>query len=245
MKKSEIDRMAHYEATYWWHIGRKDIVARQLQNYLGDSKKKLKILNVGAGTGGTVPMLEKYGSVTNLELSKPAIQYMKKIGIKDIIEGDATELEAKEGTYDVVIALDVLEHIDSESKALVEWKRVLKKDGLLLVTVPAYPSLWSEHDESLNHFRRYTRPSARNALTVADYRIKKLSYAFAFSLPLVYGYRILGRILPKSDKKTTYVSVPKPINSLFAGILKIESRLLTKMWFPFGTTVLFVAQKRD
>ncbi len=243
MKKSEYARMAEHEQSYWWHLGRLEII----RTYVKRASRNMPnsaILNVGCGTGGTIDMLEQFGKVDNVDASDDAIAFVKSLGYRDIAKVDGICLPFKDKTYDIVGAFDVLEHIEDHKGALSEWRRVLKDDGAIVVTVPAYQWLWSEHDVSLHHRRRYTVKSLMAVAAEADLRPERKSYAISFSLPLVAGFRLASKILgTKSDSETSYVPVPRPINTFFTTLLKIEAKLHNRISLPAGTSVIAILRK--
>ncbi len=168
---------------------------------------------------------------------------MKSAGYKVKKVTDHT-LPYKDNSFDVVVAFDVLEHIEKHEKALEEWTRVLKKDGAILFTVPAYQWLWGDHDTSLHHFRRYTKSMVRN-IKPKGASIQRLSYYIVFSLPLVVGFRFLNKALgKKTDSETSYVNVPDFINGLFTNLLKLEAKLHKVITFPAGTSVISIIRKK-
>jgi SAM-dependent methyltransferase len=235
--------MAERERTYWWHLGRLRIIQGYVQRVKND-KKELSILNIGCGTGGTIDMLENFGKTDNVDISDDAIKFMKKHGYKRITKVDSVKLPFKAKTYDMVGAFDVLEHIDEHIDALKEWKRVIKDDGAIIITVPAYQWLWSDHDVSLHHKRRYTKKGLAKAAREAGLKPEKRSYAIVFSLPLVTGFRVLNKVLGrKADSETSYVDVPDWVNSLFSKLLYGEAKLHKAISFPAGTSVIAVLRK--
>lgn len=243
MKTIEYARMAEREQTYWWHVGRLRIIQRYIQTIKG-KKHDFKILNVGCGTGGTIDMLEQLGSTQNVDISDEAIGFMNQKGYKNITKVDDVELPFKDASFDLVGAFDVLEHIEKDIDALKEWKRVIKPDGAILITVPAYQWLWSGHDVSLYHKRRYTTKLLRERAKIAGLKVEKLSYAIVFSLPLIVGFRLLNKALRRStDSETSYVDLPGPVNTLFTRALYLEAKLHRVMSFPAGTSVVAVLRK--
>jgi SAM-dependent methyltransferase len=237
--------MAEREKTYWWHLGRLRIIESYLKR-IHKEPSKTKILNVGCGTGGTIDMLEGFGTVDNVDISDDAIDFMKQRGYKRITKVDDIELPFKDKTYDIVGAFDVLEHIEDEVGALREWGRILKDDGAIVITVPAYQWLWTEHDVSLHHKRRYTTKRLAAAAAEAGLKPEKKSYAIVFSLPLVVGFRFLNKVLGrKTDSETSYVNVPEWANNLFTKLLYGEAKLHGKIRFPFGTSVVTVLRKAE
>lgn len=245
MKKSEYARMAEYEQNYWWHLGRLEIIQSYVKRAVRGRKAKPRILNVGCGTGGTIDMLEKFGTVENVDISDDAIAFMNKMGYKNITKVDDIELPYKDKSYDVVGAFDVLEHIEDQVGALKEWCRVLKDDGAIVITVPAYQWLWSDHDVSLHHKRRYTVGLLMQAAAEAGLKPEKKSYAIAFSLPLVVGFRFANKALGRTaNAETSYVSVPAGVNKLFTNFLKVEAKLHGKVSLPAGTSVVTILRKK-
>jgi SAM-dependent methyltransferase len=245
VQTSEYARMAEYEQSYWWHLGRLEIIQTYLKR-VSRNKSEPTILNVGCGTGGTIDMLEKFGFVDNIDASDDAIAFVKTRGYKNITKVNDIDLPYEDKTYDVVGAFDVLEHIEDHKRALSEWKRVLKDDGAIVITVPAYQWLWSEHDVSLHHQRRYTVKSLMTVAAEAGLEPEKKSYAISFSLPLVVGYRIASKALNrKANSKTSYVPVPRAINKFFTVLLKVEAKLHDKISLPAGTSVITILRKKD
>lgn len=237
----EYSRMAERERTYWWHAGRLAIIDSWLKKWV-KPKEKSKILNVGCGTGGTLAVLEKYGAVTNVDVSTEAIKFMKKAGYKvDKVTG--IKLPYKDNSFDTIVAFDVLEHIEAHDEAFKEWFRVLKKDGAILFTVPAYQWLWSDHDKSLHHYRRYTKKLIKSIMPPKA-RIQRISYYIVFSLPLIVGFRFLNKLIGrKTDSESSYVNVPRVINNLFTGFLKLEANMHRITTFPTGTSLITVIRK--
>lgn len=245
MKKTEYARMAEREASYWWHLGRLRIIQTYIRKAMGD-KKKAKILNVGCGTGGTIDMLEGFGTVDNVDISDDAIKFMKQKGYGRITKVEPDKpLPFKDKSYDVVGSFDVLEHIDDHVGALKEWKRIIKDDGAIVLTVPAYQWLWSDHDVSLYHKRRYTTKLLAKAADEAGLRPLKKSYAIVFSLPMVVGFRMLNKLLGrKTDSETSYVDIPNWTNTLFTKLLYAEAKIHKNINFPAGTSVVAILKKK-
>jgi SAM-dependent methyltransferase len=238
MEEVEYARMAEREFSYWWHVGRLRIIETYLQKAT-KAKKDVQILNVGCGTGGTLSTLERYGTVDNVDGSDDAIAFVRQLGYTRVKKMDGAELPYKDKVYDVVGAFDVLEHIKDDTAALKEWARVLKDDGSILITVPAYQWLWSGHDVALHHFRRYTRSRLKQVAMAAGLAASRASYAFSFSLPLVAGFRLMRQMSDsKAGLETSYVDIPGWVNGMFTNILYIEARAHRYMPLPAGTSVI-------
>lgn len=239
--------MAEREKTYWWHVGRLQILKSYLSYALQNKpKRSTKILNVGCGTGGTIDMLEQFGIVDNIDVSTEAINFMKQAGYKRIQKTNGKTVPYKDKYFDAIAAFDVLEHIEDDETALKEWNRVLKPDGAIIISVPAYQWLWSGHDVSLHHKRRYTTSRLKQTAAKAGLRPQKLSYAIVFSLPLIVSFRLINKLLGrKTDSETSYVNVPEWVNNMFIKFLYLEARLQTKLRFPFGTSVMTILRKTN
>src|SRR3989344_9458524 len=183
MDIQEYGKMAEMENYYWWHIGRKSILQRQLTAL--NLPPKSRILNVGCGTGGTVDILNKFGNVVNIDTSEAAIKFSADRGIGNLVKVEGINLPFDNSYFDLVVGLDVLEHISDDKNALAEWQRVLKEGGYLLLTVPAYQWLWSKHDESLHHYRRYNKQQIARLTT--SWKTLKRSHIVVFAfLPIVF-----------------------------------------------------------
>jgi ubiquinone/menaquinone biosynthesis C-methylase UbiE len=241
METAEYAAMAEVESTYWWHVGRQRIVRAQLARQFQNTDGALRLLNVGCGTGGDVSMLESFGTVDNVDIAEEALSFMRARGHERVHRADATHLPFPDDHFDAVVALDVLEHLVDDRAALTEWRRVLKPGGCVVLTVPAYQWLWSEHDVALHHQRRYARRVLHDRAREADLVIRKLTHAIVFSLPLIVGYRLLKGLRREQQAATsTYVPVPRAANRLFIRLLTIEAALHGWVRFPVGTSLLGV-----
>jgi hypothetical protein len=117
---------------------------------------------------------------------------------------------------------------------------------LVIVTVPAYQSLWSEHDEALDHIRRYRAAAVRTLLRDAGLDTLKLSYCIAALLPPIFAFRRAQRLLvpPKRGRpKTALRPLPPLPNRILVGLLGLETSWLLRLALPFGVSVVAVARK--
>jgi SAM-dependent methyltransferase len=145
------------------------------------------------------------------------------------------------GTFDAVLCLDVLEHLQDDTKGAAEIARVLAPDGIAIVAVPAFQLLWGVTDEISHHYRRYTRPRARRLLQDAGLRVVRATYFNAILSPVIAVVRLAVRFLRlplKSESKLEN----KLINALLYGIFRFESLVLPFVSFPFGVSVLLIAR---
>jgi hypothetical protein len=113
-----------------------------------------------------------------------------------------------------------------------------------LLTVPAYQWLWSGHDVSLGHFRRYTSRHLRARVKAAGFNVPKCSYAIMVSFPLIVAFRLYQRLFQPKKQASSYVELPNGLNRFFINLLRMEAVILERVNFPFGTSILLIAQKQ-
>ncbi|MEA2020176.1 MAG: class I SAM-dependent methyltransferase [Patescibacteria group bacterium] len=243
MNSNEISRLHELEKYYWWHVGRKRILETFLKRI--SLPKDSKILDVGCGTGETTKIFEDYGKVWGVDVSDKALEFCRKQGLQNLRQSGARHLPFEDRFFDVVAMLDILEHIEEDEEALREVYRVLKGHGYLLITVPAWQFLWSDHDEALEHKRRYIHFELRSKLEKADFKIQRLSYAIMFlSFPIVF-WRLFQKIFVQSSyPKTSYVVLPPWLNTFFIFLLRLEARLLKYINLPFGISLVCLVRKK-
>lgn len=244
MDTSAYDKTDELENRYWWYIGRRFVFDKILDRFF-ETKPDSVIADIGCGTGGNIPTLQKHGRVYGLDISEKALEYCSKKGYTNVklMPGvPATGLDNE--SVDLITMFDVLEHINQDEEALREYYRVLKPGGMYFLTVPAFKLLWSELDEHLHHFRRYKKGELELKLKRAGFEIVKSSYLFFFTFPLVFLYRVIGNFQEKRfHPQFTYTEFPKPINWLLISFSKIESFLLRVLNLPFGSSVICLARK--
>src|SRR5689334_1528617 len=141
MNSEEYERMYRLEDTYWWFVGRHHLVQTFLREKYGD-RTDLRILDIGCGTGAMSRKLAAHGTVTSADFSPLALDFSRRRGITQLCAADAMRLPFRERSFDVIVALDILEHLPDDQAALSEFQRVLKPGGRVIATVPAYKSLW-------------------------------------------------------------------------------------------------------
>lgn len=245
MNSVEIQKMAEMEKSYWWHIGKRHMVKALVKKYFGE-RKDLNILEIGCGTGGLTQELTQFGKVTGFDISSDAVAYCKSKGLKNIFVQDIISLDVSkfEEKFDLILALDVLEHIQEDVIAMQKIHTMLKEDGLFFINVPAHKFLWSEHDEALEHKRRYHRVELVKKVIDSGFEPVSNSYFVSLISPLIILYRFWGNIFGKSTyPKTSYVLLPSKLNNLLVNLLKLETGLLLRVRIPFGVTLNIVARK--
>jgi ubiquinone/menaquinone biosynthesis C-methylase UbiE len=217
--------------------GKKELLEKLLKKL--NLKKKIKILSIGAGTGEEVKVLKNYGDVYIIDVNKEVINSMPK-EYKNKFVMDARKLKFKNEMFDLIVALDVIEHIEGDIKVVNEIKRVLKKDGTILMSVPAFQQIYSKHDAILGHVKRYSKKEVRELFK--EFKVKRLFYWDSILLLPVALIRIIQRNSTKVNPD--YFQFNKIIDKLLLTILRIENNLvIRKITLPFGLTIVGIFKK--
>lgn len=243
MDSTELERLADFEEWYWWHRARQAIVARLLSRYIKEPPGR--ILDVGCGTGATSAVIAANGPLLGVDLGVEAVATARGRGL-EVARMDATHVGALSESFGLVVALDILEHLDEPSTAAREFYRVLQPGGMLLATVPAYQWLWSSHDVALGHRRRYTRAPLRELLTAAGFEVQLCSYVMSAALPPAALVRLLERIPGRRRAEVAesgYVPVPGWVNAILARLVGLDGHLVGRLPIPGGLTVVAIARR--
>jgi SAM-dependent methyltransferase len=241
----------HYhrvESVHWWFVARR----RHVRDLVlaGNPDRKCSILEAGCSAGPLMQDLRRdgYSNLTGIDISREAIDMARASGLDAHIM-DAQKLLFPDESFDVLTASDVLEHLADERAALLEWRRVLRPNGLLIVFVPAFMFLWTEHDLANKHHRRYQRSQLLSALVDAGFRVERSSFWNALLFPPVAAVRGLKRALRRSPPPETIESgdmflPPAFVNRALLTLLRFEDRLfdLGVNW-PLGVSVMALARK--
>ena len=242
MHEGEYEAMFGLENSYWWYVARR-ILAEELLSSETNGRKSVRILDVGCGTGANMCAFERQGTTTGVDTSIEALTFCRTRGLQRLVLSAVEKLPFDDQTFHVVTALDVLEHTDDDLHALREIQRVCHKDGLLLVTVPAYGFLWSEHDEALKHRRRYAAHELRNKLTITGFEVVRTSYFITSLFFPVLLIRIWQGIFKHATHPKTSLYVPPSwINASLIGLLGLERKLFRWINLPFGVSIVALAR---
>ena len=156
------------EDRHWWFATR----LWAIENWLNRAAlpRDAQILDIGCGAGNMIHHLTQYGQVKGIEVDERPVKMAQARGY-DVQQADATRrIPFDDGTFDLVTALDVIEHVDDDVKLISEARRVLKPKGLLLITTPAFQWLWSHNDVLNAHKRRYTAGELKTRVENAGLR---------------------------------------------------------------------------
>lgn len=247
MRNDLYHEMYIQETTHWWHLRKRGLVMQILPRLLKQQKKsgKLKILDIGCGTGQLMKELSVVGSVYGIDVSQQAIQYCKKRGLSHVVKADASErIPYPAKSFTAVVMLDVLEHIKEDAKVLNEINRVLVPGGVLIITVPAYKFFYSYWDKMLHHERRYSKHELKEKVEAAHLTIIRLTFYNSLILMPAMVMRLVKSGHKAAKEKSDFVSLPPLLNKIVLSAFSIEDRVLQGADVPFGLSLLLIAQKK-
>jgi SAM-dependent methyltransferase len=234
------DDLYELEDSHWWHRAKRRLVYTLIRRYA--MREHPRILDVGCGTGKNIEAWSRLGTTAGIDVEARAIAYCRKRGILRVRQARAERTGLPASSIDVVTLLDVLEHTD-DTLVLPELARILSRRGILIVTVPAYPRLWSRWDVVLRHKRRYTTQTLRRALSASGFTPLYISHVFSF-LPIpVILIRLVKSRLSKDRYGSDFRVTPPFVNRILYALCVLEQYVMKIVPLPFGTSIVCVAQK--
>ena len=242
------------ERNHWWFVAREGILSNYIQQLIKQGQlpsTDLKILNVGCGPGRSSEYLSKFGKVTSIEYDKFCCEFASEKTGLEIINGSITELPFSDNSFDLVCAFDVIEHVEADQLAVNELKRVTKNESLILITVPAFMSLWSHHDVINHHFKRYKIKEINQLFDSTNDGNKVFdTYFNSFLFLPIYFFRKVSNLLKLGQKRKGSGSdfeafKPGILNTILYRIMYFESKLINKeIRFPFGVSIIYNWKKK-
>ena len=229
------------EEDHWWFVGRRRIVLDLIGRYV---RPPVRILDAGCGTGYQAREMARFGEVCAFDSAVQAVRYAAARGVA-ARQGELEAIPYADGDFDLVTALDVLEHADDDRRALSEIARVLRPKGLLVLTVPAFRFLWSAHDEVNHHKRRYTARGLRRKVTEAGFAVLRLTYYNTALFAPIALVRLAGRLRSPAGRSDFSVGSRALVNGFLKRVLFAEAWWLRHADFPFGVSLVAVLTKLD
>ena len=243
MKEHTYPIMFRIEQSHWWYTGRRKILTSFVEDICRRvTDRRPRILDVGCGTGANLLMLSQFGDAEGVDISEDALAFCRERGLEKVKLGAGEALPYDDGTFDLVTALDVVEHMDDDLAGLREMRRVLRPGGRVLLFVPTFMFLWGVQDDVSNHRRRYRLPELQRVLEQAGFEIERMTYAnITFFLPILLMRKLMRLTGIKAESENN-INV-SALNGVLGSLLGAENVVLRYMNIPFGVSGLCVARK--
>ncbi|MDQ6875312.1 MAG: class I SAM-dependent methyltransferase [Actinomycetota bacterium] len=215
MDAAEVSKLALLEDRHWWYRERRWLLARELERLTGPPGVAV---DIGAAGGGNTRVLREHGwRELVVEYGEEGARTAASRGLRTI-RADGTALPLRAHSVDLLVAFDVLEHIDDDRAAAGEIARVLRPGGTLLVAVPCDMALWSAHDEAVGHFRRYDRNSLRHLIVGAGLAVEELRSWNVLLRPVV-------RLRRRGSTESDLTELHPVVNAGLTTIIRAERHL--------------------
>lgn len=246
MERSTYEVEAEVERRHWWFQGRRRILTRLLDRVDPPVSTRARVLDVGCGTGANGPVLAAGGRLAiGLDASPIplGLHGTGERGHAARVRGDAGALPFASGSFDLVVALDVLEHLDDDVAAAQELLRVVHPGGLLVAFVPALRLLWGLQDDVSHHRRRYSRGQLRQVVMAAGFQIERLTFFNTFLFPPILAARLAMRVRPPKGLKSENELGGPVLNAVLNAIFSAEAPLIERLDLPIGVSLACVARR--
>lgn len=244
MEPDTYQLMRQIEDQHWWFVARRKILGALLTRL--DLPVQAEILEVGCGTGGNIALLKRFGTVTCVELDETAANMARERKLAPVHNGKLPdEIPEFPGKFDVVTLFDVIEHVKEDGASLQTLAAVLKPGGRIVITVPAFNFLWSQHDDENHHQRRYLRRDLVKLAKQCGLTLDYISYFNSWLFLPVAGLRIIRKVIPY---KETWQDMHMPntaVNGVLQRVFSSERHVVGKMSLPFGVSLMAVMTVAD
>ena len=239
MEREVYEAMAEHDERHWWYRARRQVVAELIRRKVS-LPEGARLLEIGCGTGHNLTMLGEFGQVDALEVDPIARGMAEKRLGRTVLSSPLPALEGvPDDTYDMVAALDVVEHIPDDKAALEGISRVLKPGGKLLMTVPAHQWMWSAHDVVNHHQRRYSKRDFKRLVNESPLKLESIGYLNSLLFPLAMAQRLASKLTGKED--ANLAPPAEPINQVLERVFALERRVIGRIPLPPGLSLFAVA----
>jgi SAM-dependent methyltransferase len=227
------------DRSHWWFRGRLAVIRATLRRAL--PARRVRLLELGCGSGNVLAALSEFGEAVGMDAHDELSAAARAAGLDVRVGHLPDDLGVPPGWAEVVLLLDVIEHVDDDVAALGAARTGVGEGGLLVVTVPAYQWLWSGHDEVLGHRRRYTAGELRAAVERAGFTVLRVSYFNTLLFPLLAAVRAWKRI--RGDRGHDLRRPAAPLNWLLERVFAFERHLVPRVSLPFGASLLLIGRR--
>jgi SAM-dependent methyltransferase len=243
LDRESLDDKARLEDRHWWYRGRRRVVAAALARLPRDGSHAM--LDAGFGTGRNLDWLSDFGPVHGIDVNPQAVARAAAQGHRRILTGTLDDLPYEDGRFGLITCLDVLEHVSDDVTALVELRRVTRREGFLLLTVPAFQMLFSSHDVAAGHVRRYSLRALAALAVATGWRVVQQTYFNAFLFPIAFARRAWsGRVGTRRPPRSDLLVTPASLDLVLEAPMMVEARLVRYgVRLPVGLSILIILQK--
>lgn len=248
MKKTWYLEQFENEDIHFFFVGRRAIIKKVLSSfYSPNNRDRIRVVEIGCGTGGNLSMLSAFGYLYAVESNNEAISLASGRNICDIQFGSLPNNLPLQEKYDLICLLDVLEYVDDDLGSLRTLGHLLAPSGKILLTVPAYKFLWSSHDIGVENKRRYEKKELLELVSKADLHPVYLTYFNTILFPMIAIIRIIDKAMNKhNDTNKTDVVLPlRPVNFLLKHLFSLEQFIIPRYTLPYGLSLLLLLEKKE
>ncbi len=244
MRDELYQEMFEMEQHHWWFAAKHRIVGNLIDRMLPlqPDGRRAQVADLGCGCGMMLYKLKDRYEVVGIDGSLKAIEFSALRGVPVKLGDFPDNIPLEQNSFDAVLLLDVLEHLERDVKTAQQAAKLLKPGGILICTVPAYEWLWSPRDEHHQHFRRYSGKRFRELMNATALKVELISFFNTWLFPLAAAGRLTAR-LRKSDGMRDLRVPPQSVNATLATIFASERHLLGRVPLPFGLSLMGIARK--
>jgi len=239
------EQLYEMEDRHWWFRGRRAVIWALLSRAGVDTERRerLRVLDAGCGTGRNLREFGVLGEITGVDVSPTAVGFCHDHGVTSARQAPIEALPFADASFDLVLAFDVIEHIDDDRSALRELARATDPRGRLVLTVPMYERLWSQHDETHQHMRRYRRKELLGRLSESGWRPRFTTHFNTLLLPAIAAVRA-SQNARRQMERTDYELTPRWLNRPLELPLRLEAAMIRRgVRLPAGVSIGVVCER--
>ena len=237
MQAAHLQELIELEESYWWHVAKRELAISLLERYCPPGGT---LVEGGIGSARNLLTFQEMGyDVRGFDVMPEAVEAAKSRGLEAQLHDLEDPWPVAEASLKAVVLLDVIEHVSDPVRVLQHVHSALRPNGAAIITVPAYQWLYSDWDEALGHYRRYTRAMLRQHATEAGLRLQRLTHWNAFTLPAAVAVRSCQRIFPR-ERSAEFPRVSNWTNNMLLSCAKAERWMMNQFAVPCGLSVVGV-----
>jgi SAM-dependent methyltransferase len=241
MERSAYRAIGDLQDTHWWFRARRAILADQIAR-LPQLAATSRVLDAGCGPGGNLSMLSAFGNLSAFDCDAESVEKARALRCGVIELGALPDAVPFDGPFDLITALDVIEHLDDDIASLHALAKRLAVEGYLVITVPAFQALWSDFDEAHHHKRRYRLSEIQRRVSEAGCNVLKATYFNSHLFPIIAPVRLAQKALGLGTRAEDAIPGPR-LNRMLEWIFASERFALPHLNYPIGVSVLIIAQR--